>query len=90
MPAFNSRLRPPEKFGVPVAVFNYGIPAFMSFLFCMFCPLVLRILLIILGIFCLVLAVHGAVNHQNMLFLAAMRSSKREGKAKLPISKQEY
>lgn len=90
MPAFNSRIRPKETFGVPVAVFNYGIPSFMSFLFCMFCPVYIRVFLIILGICCLVLAVHGAVNHHNMLFLSAIRISKKEGKARLPISKQEY
>ncbi len=90
MPAFNSRIRPKEIFGKPAAVFNYGIPAFMSFLFCMFCPVYIRICLVILGACCLVLAIHGYVNHHNMLFLSAIGSSKKEGRARLPISKQEY
>jgi len=90
MKAFNSRLRPKEKFGYPIALFNFGIPAFILFSFSMFCTMIFKIILIILGLTCAVLAVHGYINHKNMLFLKAINKSKKEGRAYLPVSVQRY
>lgn len=90
MGAFNSRFRPQVKFGLPVALFNFGSPAIIILGFSLFCPAIVRELLILLGLVCLVLAIHGTIHHKNMLFLKALRSSKKERKARLSLSLLKY
>ncbi|MBT8342332.1 MAG: hypothetical protein KJP07_20195 [Desulfatitalea sp.] len=80
MPAFNHRIRPRERFGIPAAVFDFGSAAVILIIFALFPIPAFQIVCIALSIICLIIAAYGGIHHKDALMLRAQWMNKRESK----------
>lgn len=80
MPAFNQRIRPKERFGIPAVLFDYGAAGIILSVFAVFPILPLRVVCIIGVPICFAIAAYGGIHHRDYLLLRAKWMSRREAK----------
>ena len=78
MTAFNHRIRPLERFGIPAVMFDYGAAGLILLVFSFFPILLLRVVCLTLAPICIAVAVYGGINHKDALLLRAKLQSRRE------------
>lgn len=80
MPAYNNRIRPKERFGIPAVLFDYGSAGLILLVFALFPVLPLRIVCLVSAPVCLFIAAYGGINHKDALLLRAKWLSKKESR----------
>jgi len=80
MPAYNNRIRPKERFGIPAVLFDYGAAGIILLVFALFPILPLRCVCLVAAPICICVATYGGINHKDALLLRAKWLNKRESR----------